>query len=126
MALDVPAVPIASQTLRYAKAAWDYVRDGGGPGLVPTASQQLPARAFILGAAVEWVDPISDVGTSTMQLCLGANAIGSTFNPASDGPFLQWGADIVGLGPDTSLPICLTITGDGYSAGSMLLYVFYV
>jgi len=126
MPLDIPASGVGSQTIRYARAAWDYARDGGDPGLKPTASQQLPNGCLILGFAGVAVDQPIDVGSSTMQVSIGASQIGEPFDPLVNGVGIHFTDDLVMVNEWGSMPISLMITGDGYSAGSLLIYVFYV
>lgn len=126
MALDVPAIGSATQTLKYIKAAYDAVRDEGGAGLHPIPSQQIPVGALVVGLAITEVDNFVDSGTSTLQVNLGPDPLGDAFDPVTYPAFIAWletAAMPISAG---SLPITMTVIGDGYTGGSCLIYVFYV
>lgn len=126
MALDIPAVPITSQTIRYAKAAWDVARDGGFAGQISIPSQQLPADARILAVGYRTVDTFTDLGSSTTAVAYGNSQPTAPFTPDLTPSYLWWMADLTPLYPNGSLPLSVIVVGDGYSAGSMYIYVFYV
>jgi hypothetical protein len=126
MALDVPAIPIASQTLKYIKAAYDAVRDEGGAGLHPIPSQQIPAGALVVGLAVAVVTNFVDSGTSTVTVNVGPDPLGAAVDPVAIPAWIAWLDDDIKPIGDGSKPITVTVTGDGYTDGSCYIYVFYV
>lgn len=126
MPLDIPASPIASQTIRYARAAWDVSRDGGEVGIVSLPSQQVPSGALMLGYAWVVVDQFTDLGTSAVEIMAGGRSLNGDIDPVASSGAQSLGSGVVIPTAGGSLPIILGLTGDGYSAGSMLIYVFYV
>jgi len=126
MALDVPAIGSATQTLKYIKAAWETTRDGGATGLISIPSQQIPVGARILGHAYYVVESFTDLGTSTFSICLSNVPIVEDLDAAQAYGFVQFFNGEAIPVQESSPPISILVDGDGYSAGSMYIYVFYV
>jgi len=126
MALDVPALPIVSQTLKYVKAAWDVDYAGGAAGLIGIVSQQVPSGALILGHLFLPVDAFVDIGTSTVTVGVGVETIGDPSDPATGGSWIEFAQQAPYPNDQGSVGVTVTVAGDGYSAGSAYIYVFYV
>jgi len=127
MALDIPSVPAVGQTLKYIRAAYDFNREGGDPGgpySVP--SQQLPAGAIVVAVGHQTVDPVTDVGSTVVHVWLGTLQLDQALTPQA------YGASFYALGNNAlpaaaaSLPVSLVVYGDGFLAGSFIVYVYYV
>lgn len=126
MPLDIPAVSVTSQTIRYAKAAWDFNRDGGDVGEHKLPSQQVPPESLIIGWAFNVVTPLASSGSPTAYPMVGTLELTRLAMDTGN----TSGSQLAGLStdptPDSSWPISLYIDGDPLTAGSMLIYVFYV
>jgi hypothetical protein len=126
MPLDIPAVGVAGQTIKYARGAWDFNRDGGAQGTIPLPSQQVPSPLLILGYAFIPVGGLSSLGAPTITVNVGnvpivtfvASLVGaSNWGWFPDTPFLLF---------DNSFPITITIAVADLTGGSAYVYVFYV
>jgi hypothetical protein len=126
MTIDVAALPVAGQTMKYIRATWEVTRDGGAAGPVSIPSQQLPAGAVILGTALVSTDALTDIGTSTVQLMLGQDPISAKIALASVNAAMEWLDDAMLIASGGSWPITLLVEGDGFSAATVYIYVFYV
>jgi len=126
VAIDIPAVGVAGQGIKYARAAWDVSRDGGGPGSISIPSQQVPAGALILGIAYQVVDTFTDTGTSTIVVYVDGATLASGIDPVMTPRAIVLANDAITAPPVAAYPITITVSGDGYSAGSAYIYVVYV
>jgi hypothetical protein len=127
MALDVSALPVTGQTVKYAKAAWDFDRDGGTVGaILSIPSQQLPVGAVVIAIGHQTVDPIVDIGTTAFDVYAGGINLDASLSPAlASASFISLNAycQVITAG---SMPITIGVAGDGFSAGSAYIYVFYI
>ena len=126
MGLDIPSIPPSGQTLRYAKASYDFARDGGDVGVHAIPSQQVPAGAILFGPSVATIDVPTSDAVPDILFHVGT-ATSTSFN------FLSFarpiGALDVAWGPtqsDGSYPITIEITGAPLTGGAFLIYVWYL
>jgi len=126
MPLDVPALPITSQTIKYARASYDVARDGASPGYKPIPSQQVPANAFLVGLAWQAVERLDGTGPNNITIGIGPLAMGIDGDVTDD----FGGAKFLGTGAnarlDSSFPISLSLSQSDATQGQLYLYVFYV
>jgi hypothetical protein len=126
MPVDViPSIP-ASQTLRYAKASYDFDRDGGEVGFHSIPSQQVPAGATVLDPTIAVQTPPTADDVAIIAIMLGSLELVAN-------PYTDFGAPTGGPGSalaiapaDGSLPITLEIRDFPLTAGALVLYVWYV
>jgi hypothetical protein len=127
MGLDVAGTPIVGQTIKYIRAAYDFTRDGGGTTQrLSIPSQQIPNGALVIAAGYQVIDPFTDEGTSTLTIYIGDIQLEDAFDMA--GGLARFSAlDMAAFQLlQGALPLSVQIGGDGYSAGSAYLYVFYI
>ena len=126
MALDIPALPSANQVLRYAKASYDFARDGGDLGLHSIPGQQVPPGALLFGPSWVVTTPFTGGDSLNLQIKVGAVDVAGGIEPVGnltgsrlDGP--------VGPSPaDGSYPISLEIRDTAVLSGALTIYVWYV
>jgi hypothetical protein len=126
MPLDIPSLPSANQVLRYAKASYDFDRDGGDPGLHSIPSQQVPASAMLAGHTIVRTVSLTSAGTSTIAPEVGSIQIGSPLDSGDLVSLTFMGNDGGPTPSDGSYPIALMISGDALTAGAFTIYVWYV
>lgn len=126
MPLDIPGLGVTGQTIKYARAAWDVARDGGGPGLISIPSQQLPIGARVIGYSYDTPTPFVDTGVSTFDVNVGPIPLLTAQDPVLQPYFAYFGTPAAFLVSDGSFPLAVLVTGTGYSAGAMYIFIFYV
>jgi len=124
--LDIPATSVAGQTVRYAKAAWDFDRDQAANAPISIPSQQVPAGAVILGLAWSAVTRLTMVPPQPIVLQVGPSSFLLPGNPTDD-----WGGMLWPVQPNPSTtagsyPILIDFSAGSPTAGAILIYVFYV
>jgi hypothetical protein len=126
MGVDQAAVPAIGQGVKYIRAVWDVFRDGGGVEVISIPSQVMPASAFVFAFAWTPIESMVDLGDSLMTIKLGLWDVVDSQNVA--GMTSYYGQlPYPGFPRDGgSYPITLGISGDGYSSGSLYIYLFYV
>jgi len=124
--IDIPAVGVAGQNIKYAKAALDLAVDSDNPGTVVIPGQQLPSGALIIGYAYQVVDEFVDTGSSSIEIFPGEFEGAYPIDPVTKLRGVNFAIQGSIADPGRSYPIYVNVNGDGYSAGSMYIYVFYV
>jgi len=126
MALDIPALPSANQVLRYAKASYDFTRDGGDTGIHIIPSQQVPAGATLLRPTLVVQTPCTADATAAINIKVGTQTLYNTstddLTVSAGGPSAVGGTALA----DGSLPITVEIADNHLTAGAFTIYVWYV
>jgi hypothetical protein len=126
MALDVPAVPIASQTIRYVRAAWDFNRDGGAVGRIYIPTQAIPAGTLCIGTAFQVVEAVTAESGAEVVVMLGDHFVDRLSDPVGVRSSSHFGLDDSEGMTDSAWGISLDIQTAALLGGSMFIYVFYV
>jgi len=126
MPLDIPSLPPSGQTLRYVKATYQADSNTGTAGLHSLVSQQVPLGAFILGYSWLVTTPFHDLGTSTLTLGLQGGGQADPIDPVAVNQATDFAGGWSQVNDLGSYPLVLTVSGDGYDTGEMLIYLWYV
>jgi hypothetical protein len=126
MPLDIiPSIP-TSQTLRYAKASFDFDRDGGDVGVHSIPSQQVPAGALVLGATWSATTPFTLGEGGSLSVLLATLALFDHDDPLAHPTYGGLGS-ARGFAPsDGSYPIVVRVDDAALTAGALVVYVWYV